>query len=344
MGGGGKHENDIRKGFVYERVPTVSAAILAYDQKVHPTLLVNRTKKKSGVVRVASPFTVESHNPYRVVNPEQSIRKDFGDAGLAENIIKALEKSGIQSGEQKLQVSDVQPLEYSQSDHFGVTHVAKIDGKDAALVIAPEDCTVTRHMITRAANSCLNLSGGSVQMLLIVGFAFEAGKEEQIEPRRKIERRGKLTIYKAQANQDLRIGELKDSEEDQAFVHVGEPDVTVEPIGNNGQLICKVNGYDTYDPRTGQLKIGGEDEIACWMLDTNYDGESFFAKRIHFPGAASDNQIKKFARELGSRIDQKLWTNTLSCTSAPFDRPETGQVAVRIITCTHTELTLVKDV
>ena len=175
-------------------------------------------------------------------------------------------------------------------------------------------------------------------MLLIVGFAFEAGKQEQIE------HRGKLTIYKAQANQDLRIGELKDSEGDQAFVHVGEPDVAVESIGDDGQLICKVKGYDTYDPRTGQLKIGGKNEIACWMLDTNYDGESFFAKRIHFPGAANDNQIKKFARELGSRIDPALWANTLSCTSAPFDRPETGQVAVRIITCTHTELTLEIDV
>ena len=334
----GKHEHDIRKGFVYERVATVSAGILAYDQNVPPTLLVDRTKKKSGVIRVASPFTVESHNPYRVVNPELALHEDLGDAGLMENIIKALEKSGVRSGDQKLRISDVQLMEDRQFYPFGVTHLAKIDGKDAGIVIAPEDCTVTRHMITRAANSCLDLSGGRIRMLLIVGFAFEVTRGE------KIERRGKLTIYKAQANQDLRIGELKDSEGDQAFVHVGEPDITVESVGDNDQLICKINGYDTYDPRTGQLKIGGEDEIACWMLDTNYDGESFFAKRIHFPGVAGDNQIKKFARELGSQIDKELWETTLSCTSAPFDRPQTGRVAVRIITCTHTELTAEIDV
>ncbi len=334
----GGHGHDIRKGFVYERVATVSAGILAYDKNVPPTLLVDRTKKKPGVIRVASPFTVESHNPHQVVNPELALHEDLGDAGLVENIIKALEKSGVRSGKQKLQISDIQPIEYRQFDPFGVTHIAKIDGEDAGVVIAPEDCTVTRHMITRAANSCLDLSGGRIRMLLIVGFAFEVARGEQIE------RRGKLTIYKAQANQDLRIAELKDSEGDQAFVHVGEPDITVESIGDNGQLICKVNGYDTYDPRTGQLKIGGKDEIACWMLDTNYDGESFFAKRIHFPGAARDNQIKNFARKLGSRIEKELWENTLSCISAPFDRPQTGQVAVRIITCTHTELTAEIDV
>ena len=47
-----------------------------------------------------------------------------------------------------------------------------------------------------------------------------------------------------------------------------------------------VTWFDTFDPATGKTSEGGPDDVACWMVDTHHDGESFFAGRIHFPRAA----------------------------------------------------------
>ena len=57
---------DPTAGFVYERVPYVSAAHLAYDAPPKATLLVNKPVPKNGVKRISAPFTVESHSPVGV--------------------------------------------------------------------------------------------------------------------------------------------------------------------------------------------------------------------------------------------------------------------------------------
>ena len=76
-------------------------------------------------------------------------------------------------------------------------------------------------------------------------------------------------------------------------MRIGEPAVTIHPA-DDGEIIIEIEGYDTYDPKTGQLRSGGDDDIHCWMIDADYDGKSFFAHRIHFPGAAGNLQVKRF--------------------------------------------------
>ena len=33
---------------------------------------------------------------------------------------------------------------------------------------------------------------------------------------------------------------------------------------------------DVFDPSTGAVRTGDTDDIACWFIDTDYDGQSFF--------------------------------------------------------------------
>ena len=333
----GPFQDDVGKGFVYERVPTVSAAILAYDQEIAPTLLVNRPIKKLTTIRVSSPFTVESHSPYRCVSPEQVLARQVDDAGLTDNVLRALENSGILVGTDRLPVTDVHRLKIVSSDTFGVSHECMVNGESAGIVIVPEDCTVGEHLVTRAANDCRKLP--ELNKLLLIGFAYESSRGEYID------RRGQLTVLKLQANQDLRIQQLKDERTASAFAVVGEPDVAVVLApDNSGKLICKVLGYDTYNPLTGQIEEGYENDIACFMVDTNHDGKSFYARRIHFPGGKADKQILRFARTLRRFIKQELWEKTFSLETAPFDKPASGMIAVRIVTCTHTEMTKEIDV
>ena len=100
----------------------------------------------------------------------------------------------------------------------------------------------------------------------------------------------------------------------------------------------------TYDPAAGQLASSNANDIHCWMIDINYTRTAFFAHRIHFPGAGKDGQLKRFAASLGHRIDPVLWKHALSTRSAPFPKPATGRIAVRIITNTHTEMTTVVEI
>ncbi len=79
------------------------------------------------------------------------------------------------------------------------------------------------------------------------------------------------------------------------------------------------------------------------MVDTDYDGKSFFARDLHFPNKSQDKQILRLKRKLASRLDQKAWDAMLSYKSLPFVRPDSGRIAIRIVTNTHTEMTTVID-
>lgn len=333
------YDEDPSGGFVYERVNTVSAATLAYGHKPAEVLLVNRPIVKKSVIRISSPFTVESHSPYKYVDPDSAVYA-YNTSNIKDyysTIVHALESSGIKDGRTAatLSIEDVVP--YTPKKRSWITHTATADGKNAALMIAPDDCTVPSDLIDRVAEEVARM--GSIKTLIVIAFAFEADVRSG-----ELEERGRLEIHKAQANQDLLVGNLKDAGSDRAFVLIGEPDieVSIDPDSTD-QITVRVDGYDTYDPKSRQIGRGTADEIICWMIDTDYDGRSFYARRIFFPGCGGDAQIKRFQKGLGRNLDPSLWDAMLSCESAPFPRPRGTRIAVRIITATHTEMTTVLD-
>ena len=105
-----------------------------------------------------------------------------------------------------------------------------------------------------------------------------------------------------------------------------------------------MKGWDTYDPTTGAVRRGKEKTIDTWLIDTNYNGEAFFARRIHFPFKNGDNQIKRLKVAIARGLDQNEWRAVTSLESTPFDIPATKQIAVRIITTTGIEMTAVRDI
>ena len=106
-----------------------------------------------------------------------------------------------------------------------------------------------------------------------------------------------------------------------------------------------LQGYHVYDPGSGNVRPGGKPtDVDCWMLDTDYDGKSFFARRIHFPHKSADRQINRLKTALGRRVDPAQWEHMESLTSAPFRRPDGGRVAVRIVTTFGDEMLCVREV
>ena len=330
---------DPSAGFVYQRVPYVSAAHLAYDEPPKATLLVNQPVVKKGVKRISAPFTVESHSPWVYLSPsapEADERTAERETGIRENVVKALEVAGVPAPDRdgaRWRFDGIQLWQDDPSSH--ITHEAVLRGSAdrVAIAVVPDDQTAGLGLIDTAARVAARRA---FRKLVVVAFHFEA------DP--KNEERGKLQIVLARANRDLTIGELKSGKEDHAFVLVGEPDVElVERPDGTWQVALQ--GYHVYDPGSGNVRPGGKvTDIDCWMLDTDYDGKSFFARRIHFPGKSADRQIKRLKAALGRRVDSAQWEHMESLTSAPFRRPAGRRVAVRIVTTFGDEMLCVREV
>lgn len=324
----GQSGSNPASGFVYERVPYVSAAHLAYNEPQKSTLLFDRPLVRKGVRRISSPFTVESHSPWTYVSPsapEGDAHASERDLGIRENVMKALESGGIpipSSTPGRWHFDGIEAW-VDGSTNIGITHSATLrsSGERIALAMVPDDRAASAAMVDRMA---IYAARNGFDKLVVIAFHFEPGVDR--------EKRGKLEILTVRANRDLTVSELAASRADNAFVLVGEPDVEIKQL-EDGRYQARIEGYQVYDPGLGNVHPTGKaSDIDCWMMDTNYDGKSFFARRIHFPDKASDKQIGRFLRELSRRIDPKQWQYMTSLTSAPFERPSTGRIAVRIVT------------
>ena len=89
---------------------------------------------------------------------------------------------------------------------------------------------------------------------------------------------------------------------------------------------CETCSFTT--TTTGAVRSSSTDDVACWFIDTEYDGESFFVRHAYFTGAEPYEKLK---RALRAEIDEAAWASLYSTVSRPFERPETGQVAVKVI-------------
>jgi len=130
-------------------------------------------------------------------------------------------------------------------------------------------------------------------------------------------------------NADLHMAEdLKNTGKRNLFVIFGEPDIELLPAAG-GKLQVRINGVDVFHPATGEVRSDGPCGIACWFLDTDYNEESFFVRHACFLGA--NDPYKSLKTTLKAEIDEDAWSILHSDISRPFDKPESGRIAVKVI-------------
>ena len=316
-----QRHDDPSSGFVYKRVPYVSSGTLAYDKKPDAILLVNQPLKKRGTKRISSSFTVESVSPHKHVSTHEY---NIDQNGVVSTVLEAIGIAGIimPGSSDRWHLEDVNTWPTGQI----LTHEARLreTGGKVAIVLVPDDNTAGVNLINRAAEEATGYP--NVKKLFILAFEFEAAAYGQ-----QTENRGRIQIHKIKINNDLALKELIHKKDDSSFVMLGEPDINVERQGKNKWAV-QVMGYDTFDPATGSVSSDSADTVDCWMLDTNYDAQSFFARRIHLPDKQSDRQIKNLKSKLANRVNDKHWEAMLSIKSMPFETPKSGRIAVRIVT------------
>jgi len=90
-----------------------------------------------------------------------------------------------------------------------------------------------------------------------------------------------------------------------------------------------IKGIDVFDPKKGEVRSDNTDGIACWMIDTDYNGESFFVRHAYFLG--QNDPYKSLKTTLKAEINKEAWDSLNSATSRPFEKPTTGRIAVKAI-------------
>ncbi len=299
-------------------------------------LLYDQPYEDNKRIRVTGPFTVESLSPHRTISvagkkelaekPDEDgwTMKLMGAGQFGNIIIENLKKAGVQNTIKnerlKFETLDVHA---GQWIHAAGTYTEK-DGKPqrVAVCIGPEHGTVGPELIKEAAKEAVQ--GVGFDMLIVCGYAFDPHVTEETK------RYGKLTVLPARINADLQMGDdfLKKTGAANLFTVFGEPDIVVAKA-KDGQIQIEIKGLDIYDPTTGEIRSHSTDEIACWFVDTNYNGESFFVRHAYFTGA--DKPYENLKRALKAEVNEEAWQELYSTTSRPFDKPETGKIAVKVI-------------
>ena len=92
-----------------------------------------------------------------------------------------------------------------------------------------------------------------------------------------------------------------------------------------------VQGFDYYNTKTGDVESGGEDKIAVWSLDTDYDGRSLYPRQVFFPMSGPNDGWSRLARNLKAEIDEDLIEAYRGAVSLPFEAGEHRRMAVKIV-------------
>ena len=282
-------------------------------------------------VRVAGPFTVESISPHRVLGVDENgdiIAESSNGYGseydFAQVMLDNLRTSGVQQAhrEDRIEFTSVAPWpgrlvcadgRYMEGDED--------DGieRRAAIFIGPEFGTVSRPDLVEAAREAAD---GGFDVLIACAFNYEAHTTE-------FESLGRVPVLKARMNADLHMAEdLKNTGKGNLFVIFGEPDIDILDA-DDGQIQVRVNGVDVFHPNSGEVRSDGPEGIACWFIDTDYNEEAFFVRHAYFLGAS--DPYKSLKTTLKAEIDADAWATLHSDTSRPFDKPDSGRIAVKVI-------------
>ena len=316
--------------------------------------LYDRPFEDNKKVRVAGPFTVESLSPHRSLafsgglDTESLAEIEAAKAGDApsfeQSILDNLAKAGIQNGRRQ------ERIKFEAFETYGGEYIQAIglragDSEGAApsriaITIGPQYGTVSPTYVKKAAREAINAE--DVGLLCILGFAFDAqvtgvteddgvtveasdGGFASVAAARKL---GRIPVLMVRMNADLLMGEeLKKTGAGNLFTVFGEPDIAVDQTPDG--IVVNLNGVDVYDPTTGEVRSNDTGRIALWMIDTDYNEESFFVRHCYFTG--DNDPYKRLKTALKADIDGEAWDSLYQTVSRPFAKPATGKIAVKVI-------------
>lgn len=329
-------DEGVRSGFNYKTVPHITLGSIAQDEPPKEETLYDQPIIERGKVRVTGPFTVEAVPSLRVKpfdGKEPKIEgngrelSQTGETGNQTLYRDELKSTGIRTtGGKKIEFSIVEPMLATRFLHAKGEILEKDKTKKAYISFGPDFGPMEQRQVEEAIKEARGLKE-KPDFVIFAAFHFDPEAAKDID---QIDWPG-VQILKAQMSVDLLTADLrKKRSSNQSYWLIGQPDVEVIKEKGGKYKVC-VNGFDYYNPISGEIESKSNAHIAMWFLDTDYDERSLFPDQVFFPMKDSKRDWTRLAKALNGEIDEELIEAFTGVESLPFDAGEEKKIAVKII-------------
>lgn len=348
------HENNgisnIRLGFEYNTATRITQKGLAYNEDMVKEILYDKPKEDKKRIRVSGPFTVETLQGLDIVAPKDLDDDDSTSPAASEEddqlfmlrVFDHLQSGGIKNGakEQKAVMHGMEAVGNPYLNARG--YYTDDEGRERLVyfLIGPKYGTVSKQQVNKALQEMIARQGEGASWLVILGFSFEDNIENQT-----ISFAG-FQMTKVRMGDDLlQEGLLKKDKKAASFIIIGEPDIALVK-DEGGKCHVEIRGLDMYDPIKNMVKERSVAEIAYWEMDSDYSGNRFQVKSIHFCGGKKDefdawrkgltslkprSTKKGIEHTLRMEFNEEIWDSLYDYRSEPLDYVPGRKVAVRVV-------------
>ena len=333
-------------GFMYKRkqnkkgeevggiVPHITLKSITRNEPPAEEVLVDKPETLN-YTRISGPFCVEAVLPTPLSPEASQVRESTADDyDYIPRMIAALSMSGVQA----FKLKRVRVPARAMNIH-AEAELADDTGERIAVTFGPIDGPISDYAVIEAGKEASNKG---YARLLVVAFAIDPEARQTVA---KAEATFGIPALYVQANTDLVMSDLlKNTRSSQLFAVTGLPDINLEKLpekDEDGGDLWRVtlNGLDIFDPATMRPDSLAGDDVPCWMLDTDYDGQCFRAGQIFFPRTSAWDKIRKAVR---ADFDDEVWDALRGNVSAPFIAGD--QIAVKVLDDRGNELLVVKKI
>ena len=364
-------EEGVGSGFKYKTVPHITLGSIANNPDIREGMsqaaidaaiashapqetLYDQPLVDAGKRRVTGPFSVEAV-PAPAVKPIDEI--DTPEAMPADDTVgrsgqtlrqsdwrDELLKTGIRGkAGQFIRFAHLEPLPGCRYLHADGESLPNVEGAESVrekgaaraaqrIVVSfgPDHAPLEQRQVEWAIQEAQTLVPRP-RVVVFAAFQFDPEASKDIDETNW----PGMTLLKAQMNADLLTEDLKRKRaSNESFWLIGQPDVYLHHIRkgqDTGKWQVEVRGFDYYNTKTGNVESGGEDKIAVWSLDTDYDGRSLYPRQVFFPMSGPNDGWARLARNLKAEIDEDLIEVYRGAVSLPFEAGEHRRVAVKIV-------------
>ncbi len=330
------HDEGVASGFEYKKVPHITLGSIANNEPPAEEVLYDQPSVNRSKVRVTGPFTVEAVPSLRTKPFDGTKQKilGIGDqlARTGETANQALwrdelKAAGIRAtGGKKVEFARVEPMAGTRFLHAEADVIEKNVTKRAVISFGPDYGPLEQRQVEEAIKEARELKP-KPDLVIFAAFHFDPEAAKDID---QIELPG-ITVLKAQMSVDLLTSDLrKKRSSNQSYWLIGQPDVVVNKK-KDGTYQVTVNGFDYYNPVTGEIESGDTSKIAMWFLDTDYDEQSLLPEQVFFPMKDAKRDWTRLAKALNGEIEEEKLEAFEGVVSLPFKAGDNKKVAVKII-------------
>ncbi len=332
-------EEGVGSGFQYKTVPHVTLKSIANNEPAQQETLYDQPIIDNKRLRVTGPFTMEAV-PAPVTKSFDEVDSVIASSEAGAEVARSGETLRQSEWRDELLRTGVRAkggktiafsrMEAARGFRYVQAEAETCDAKPQKVyvVFGPEHAPLEQRTVELAYEEVKPYKP-DILLFCALQFDEEAAKDiDEMNP--EITR---CLFLKAQMNADLFTDDLKKKRaSNESFWLIGQPDVKLKAIksgDDKGKYQIEVNGFDYYNPKTGNVESGGKGDIAMWLLDTDYDGRSIFPSQVFFPMAGAKEGWATIARNLKAEIDEDKIEAFGGTLSLPFTPGKA--VAVKII-------------